>query len=63
MTVKVLVKCTTSRAAACNKYAGDDKEIVKGGDARNLMTNRRALGTQSLTLDTETMCPKEMYFF
>ena len=63
MTVEVLAECTASRAAVCNKYADDDKEIVKGGGARNPMTNRRDLGTQSLTLDAETMHPKEMYFF
>jgi len=63
VTVEVLAECTASRAAACNKYADDDEEIVKGGDARNPMTNRRDLGIQSLTLDAETMRPKEIYFF
>eukprot|EP00957_Ditylum_brightwellii_P110379 8418544-Ditylum_brightwellii.AAC.1 len=61
--MKVLAKCTASRAAVYYKYADDDKEIVKGGNARNPMTNRRDLGTQSLTVDAETMRPKEMYFF
>eukprot|EP00957_Ditylum_brightwellii_P148103 11275767-Ditylum_brightwellii.AAC.1 len=63
VTMEVLVEYTASHAAACNKHADDDKEIVKGGDTRNSMTNRRDIGIQSLTLDTETMHPKEMYFF
>eukprot|EP00957_Ditylum_brightwellii_P063803 4841665-Ditylum_brightwellii.AAC.1 len=63
MTVEVMAECTALQAAACYEYADDDKEIVKGGDVRNPMTDRRDLGTQSLTLEVKTMCPKEIYFF
>eukprot|EP00957_Ditylum_brightwellii_P062880 4770756-Ditylum_brightwellii.AAC.1 len=43
VSVEVLAKCTAWCAAVCYKYADDDEEIVKGGDARNPMTNRRDL--------------------